>query len=87
MKLHHFPYFDPTKKSTKKNIISFSGIPYWLRSIKKSAHEHNVFFGSGFGHRWNIGLINKNSKNEIILKLPHLLFALYHRIFNFSGTP
>ena len=29
----------------------------------------------------------KNSKSEIILKLPHLLFTHYHRIFNFSGTP
>ena len=46
MNLHHFQYFDPTKKSAKIN--SFSSIPYWLRFIKKSAHAHNVFFGLGF---------------------------------------
>ena len=28
MNLHNFPYFDTTKKSANKNIISFSGIPY-----------------------------------------------------------
>ena len=44
MNSHNFPNFDPIKKSTKKNIISFIGIPYWLCSIKKSAHAHNIFF-------------------------------------------
>ena len=57
MNLQHFPYFDPTKNPRKK-ITSFSGIPYWLRSIKKIAHAHNVFLGFGFfWHRWNVGLM------------------------------
>ena len=53
MNLHHFPYFDPTKKSAKKNIIRFSGIPYWLRSIKNiCACAQRIF-----GHNWSIGLM------------------------------
>ena len=59
----------------KKNIISFSGIPFWLRFIKKSAHAHNVFFRFGFRASLERKVDEiKNSKSEIILKLPHLLF-------------
>ena len=39
-----FSIFWPNKKNREKNVISVSGIPYWLRSRKKSAHAHNVFF-------------------------------------------
>ena len=53
--LHHFPYFDPTKKSAKK---SFSGIPYWLQSIKKNLRMRTMYFlVLVFRHRWSVGLM------------------------------
>ena len=60
MNLHNFPYFDPTQKSKEKNILSFSGIPYWLRSMKKISQAHNVVFGYGFWASlevWNVGFM------------------------------
>ena len=65
MNLHHFPNFDLTKKSAKKNIISFSGIIYWLRSIKKSAQAHSVFFGFWASLERRVDKI-KNSISKII---------------------
>ena len=67
--LHHFPYYDLTKKSAKKNIISFSGIPCWLRSIKNSAMRTTYYLVWVSRQRWSVGLINSNlfSKNKIIL--------------------
>ena len=59
-----------------------------MRSIKNSAHAHNALFGFGFRALLERMVDEfKNGKSEIILKLPHLLFVPYHRIFNFSGTP
>ena len=53
---------------------------------KKSAHAHNVFFGFDFCASLERQVDEiKNSKSEIILKLPHPLFAPYHRIFNSRG--
>ena len=52
---------------------------------KKTAHAHNAFFGFGFWTSLECRVDEiKNSKSDMIIKLSHLLFALYHRIFNVS---
>ena len=79
-----FSIFWPKQKIRKFFLM----IPYWLRSIKKSAHAHNVFFGFGF---WALlaRIVDEieNSRSKIILYLPHASFARYHRIFIFLGHP
>ena len=77
--LHFVPYFDPTKKSVKKNIISFRGIPYLLRSIRKYAHAHNVFFG--FGYCWNVGLM----KSKLVKVKSFYNYFIHY--FQFLGHP
>ena len=59
MNLHHFPYFDQTKKSAKFffiifsgififhafHYLSFSGILYYICAPSVSAHAHNAILG------------------------------------------
>ena len=82
MNLHHFPYFDPTKKSSEK---SFSGIPYLLHSIKKSARAHNVFFSFGF---W----ASLERRSKIVKVKSFYNYPTHHlqatiEISNFFGAP
>ena len=58
LNLHDFPYFDPTKNSTKFFFISFAGIPYWLRSIKKNLRICTMYFlVLVLRHCWRVGLM------------------------------
>ena len=85
MNLHHFPYFTQPKKSAKKKFQLHSVL---LRSIKKFAHAHNIFFGFWFFCILERSVDEiKNGKSKIILKLPHPVFARYHRIFIFLDHP
>ena len=80
MNLHHFPY------STNQKIREKKYHKFQLHSL--SAHAHNVFFGFGFCALLERRVDEiKNSKNKIILQLPHTSFARYHRIFIFLGHP
>ena len=75
MNLHHFPYFDPTKKSAKKIVILFSGILYIscapLRKLQQPLlHMRPSTQYLEFGFWALLGRIVekiKNSKNKIIL--------------------
>ena len=89
MNLHHFSYFDPTKKSAIFFVIIFRGIPYWLRYMKKNLRVRTMYF-FGFGFWALLAPIFdeiENSKSKIILQLPHQSFARYHRILIFLGHP
>ena len=68
-------------KIHEKIYISFSGIPYWLRSMKK-----RLFFRHLWSLERRVDEI-KNSTNKIISQLPHPTFARYNRIFSFFGPP
>ena len=81
MNLHHFPYFDLAKKSMKKNIITFSGIPYWLRSIKNLRMRTTNILVLVLGHRWNVGLMK--SKIVKVKSFQNSLAYLMHTITEF----
>ena len=65
MNLHHFLYFDPTKKSPKKKL-KFQWHSLLAALHKKSAHAHNVFFGFCFWPSLERKVDeNKNSNSKI----------------------
>ena len=72
--------------SERNFFAAFSGIPYCVRSIEKSTHAHNVFFGCCALLEPRVDEI-KNSNSTIILKLPHPSFAPSHGIINSLGHP
>ena len=63
--LYHFPYFELTK-NPRNNIISFSSILYWLRSIKNLRMRTTYFLVMVFGHRLSVGLM----KSKIVKVKP-----------------
>ena len=84
MNLHHFPYFDPTKNYYKFQRHSLMAALYKKKICVCAKRIFGFWFLASLKRR--VDEI-KYSKSENFLKLPRPLFAQYHRIFNFSGTP
>ena len=82
MNLHHFPYFDPTKKSTKKVLVSAAFL-IDCTPLKKICACAQRIFGFGFWASLKSKIVKlKSFYNYLTHHLPAIT-----EFFNFFETP